>query len=269
MAIIPSLPVTLQNGTTADATQVMANFNAIVNGVNAGAANAGINTNISQLLGLTIALSPSQGGTGQQILTPNGVLIGEGIGPVNAIAPGNSGTVLTSNGAGSDPSYQPLNLGTMATQNANAVAITGGTISGTTITGHASADLQASNNLSDLGSLTSALSNLTFAGAASGNGYFKVPNSANPNQPFIVQWAAGSGSGNINGEDNASQTINFPIVFPNNCFKVFASMQAANAVLLSATLIGTPSTSNCVINVSNQSSIGPYAGTPFIVAIGN
>ena len=37
-AIIPPLPVTLQNGTTADANQVMSDFNAIVTNVNANAA---------------------------------------------------------------------------------------------------------------------------------------------------------------------------------------------------------------------------------------
>lgn len=106
MALIPSLPITLQNGTTADATQVMANFNAIVSAVNANAANAGINTNITQLQGLTVAVAVNQGGTGSQILTPNGVLLGEGTGPVNAVAPGTTGQVLTSNGPGQDPSYQ-------------------------------------------------------------------------------------------------------------------------------------------------------------------
>jgi hypothetical protein len=112
MAIIPSLPVILQNGITADATQVMANFNAVVSAVNAGAANAGINTNITQLLGLTVALAVNQGGTGAQILTPNGVLIGNGTSTVSAVAPAAAGTVLTSNGVGANPSYQtPLPSG--------------------------------------------------------------------------------------------------------------------------------------------------------------
>ena len=38
MAIITALPVTLTNGTLADATQVMADFNQIVSNVNANAA---------------------------------------------------------------------------------------------------------------------------------------------------------------------------------------------------------------------------------------
>lgn len=53
-----------------------------------------------------------------------------------------------------------LGVGTMSTQNANAVAITGGTISGVTITGHASLDLAIANNLSDLASASTARTNL-------------------------------------------------------------------------------------------------------------
>ena len=63
MSIVPPYPVTLLNGTTADANQVMADFNAVRNGVNANAANAPINTNITQLTALTTPISPAQGGT--------------------------------------------------------------------------------------------------------------------------------------------------------------------------------------------------------------
>lgn len=63
MAIIPALPFQLQNGTTADATQVMADFNQILNSVNANAAKNGANSDITSLLGLTTPLAPSVGGT--------------------------------------------------------------------------------------------------------------------------------------------------------------------------------------------------------------
>ncbi len=62
-AIVSALPFTLQNGTTADATQVMADFNAIVSDVNANAAKNGVNSDITSILGLTTALSYTQGGT--------------------------------------------------------------------------------------------------------------------------------------------------------------------------------------------------------------
>lgn len=57
-----SLPFNLQNGTTADASQVMANYNALVTCLGS-AAGAGVNNDITQLIGLTTPISPTQGGT--------------------------------------------------------------------------------------------------------------------------------------------------------------------------------------------------------------
>lgn len=57
-----SLPFNLQNGTTADATQVMANYNALVTCL-ANAAAAGANNDITSLLGLTTPLSFTEGGS--------------------------------------------------------------------------------------------------------------------------------------------------------------------------------------------------------------
>lgn len=63
MTIIGALPFLLQNGTTADATEVDADFDQIVIDVNNNAANAGVNTNITALQGLTTPLTQAQGGT--------------------------------------------------------------------------------------------------------------------------------------------------------------------------------------------------------------
>lgn len=57
-----TLPFNLQNATLADATQVMANYNAIVTCLT-NAARAGANTDITSLGGLTTALTPAQGGS--------------------------------------------------------------------------------------------------------------------------------------------------------------------------------------------------------------
>src|SRR5882672_5153759 len=65
MTIVNALPFNLQNGTTADATQVMADFNSIKNDVNTNAAHNGANNDITSLAGLTTPLSIGQGGTGQ------------------------------------------------------------------------------------------------------------------------------------------------------------------------------------------------------------
>lgn len=61
--IIPTLPVTLQNGTLADANQVMSNFNTIVTGVNTNGAKNGVNSDITALNSLTTPLTPAQGGS--------------------------------------------------------------------------------------------------------------------------------------------------------------------------------------------------------------
>lgn len=64
MTISPAYPDILQNGTPADATQVMADFYQIQNDVNANAAANGANSDITSLSGLTTPLSIGQGGTG-------------------------------------------------------------------------------------------------------------------------------------------------------------------------------------------------------------
>lgn len=70
--IVGSLPFNLQNNTVADASQVMANFNAIVNAVNQNAANSGTNTNILRLSALNVPLTKAQGGTNAYIATATG-----------------------------------------------------------------------------------------------------------------------------------------------------------------------------------------------------
>jgi hypothetical protein len=57
-----SVPFNLTNGTTADASQVMANYNAILACL-LNAAAAGANTDITALLGLTTPLAPTEGGS--------------------------------------------------------------------------------------------------------------------------------------------------------------------------------------------------------------
>ena len=57
-----TLPFTLTNGTIADATQVMADYNALVTCLT-NAAAAGANNDITALLALTTPLTPAKGGT--------------------------------------------------------------------------------------------------------------------------------------------------------------------------------------------------------------
>ena len=62
-------PFTLTNGQTADATQVMANFNSILSCGNSNLAHNGANSDITSLTGLLTPLSVAQGGTGTTSLT--------------------------------------------------------------------------------------------------------------------------------------------------------------------------------------------------------
>lgn len=60
---VGALPFQLQNNTTADATQVMADFNQITTGVGSNCAAAGANNDITSLGALSTPISPAQGGT--------------------------------------------------------------------------------------------------------------------------------------------------------------------------------------------------------------
>lgn len=62
MAIFNALPFILQNGTIADASQVMSDFNKIISDGNANAAENGVNSSITALLGLTSPI-PVVGGS--------------------------------------------------------------------------------------------------------------------------------------------------------------------------------------------------------------
>ncbi len=65
--------------------------------------------------GLTTDMAVADGGTGVSTLTDGGVLVGNGTGAVQATAVGTAGHVLTSNGAGSDPTFQPSAAGSGVT----------------------------------------------------------------------------------------------------------------------------------------------------------
>lgn len=59
-----TFPYTLTNGTTADANQVMANLNLLLNCANQNLAHNAANSDITSLSALSTPLSRSQGGTG-------------------------------------------------------------------------------------------------------------------------------------------------------------------------------------------------------------
>ncbi|NBT06744.1 MAG: hypothetical protein EBS54_08560, partial [Betaproteobacteria bacterium] len=118
--------------------------------VSIGAAASGANNDITSLAGLTTPLSVAQGGTGAATLT--GYVKGSGTSALTASA--------------AIPSADISGLGTIATQNANNVAITGGTINGATI--------GATTPTSVTGTTITATSQFSGSGA----GLSSIPNSA-------------------------------------------------------------------------------------------
>lgn len=107
MTIINPLPNTFTNGTTADATQVNANFNQVVTNVNANGAHNGVNSDITeltactQITSLTTPLSPAQGGTGVAAGGSTGLFgVSSGTGAVETFT---SGAPLVGGGAGALP----------------------------------------------------------------------------------------------------------------------------------------------------------------------
>jgi cytoskeletal protein CcmA (bactofilin family) len=62
--------------------------------------------------GLSAAIGVSDGGTGAQSLTANGVLFGGGTSAIQATAVGTAGQVLTSNGSGNAPAFGNIDGGT-------------------------------------------------------------------------------------------------------------------------------------------------------------
>ena len=68
-----------------------------------------INITGGTITGIT-DIAVADGGTGVSSFTDAGVLIGNGTGAIQATSAGTSGQVLTSNGAGVDPTFQTLNV---------------------------------------------------------------------------------------------------------------------------------------------------------------
>ncbi|MEZ7524007.1 hypothetical protein [Burkholderia vietnamiensis] len=141
---------------------------------NLGAAASGANSDITSLTGLTTPLAPTEGGTGVATLTPNGVIVGNGGGPLHATAVGTAGQMLISQGAGNDPVFS------------NGPTISGGTIDGANIgqtTPAKGAFTQLKNGETVLMHSTVALAN--GAGAAAGT-LANAPAAGNPTKWIAI-----------------------------------------------------------------------------------
>ena len=101
----PAYTYVLQNGTLADANQVMSNFYTIMNCANSNLAKSGANADITSLSGLTTPLTKGQGGTGNTTGQPSGTAGGvlSGTYPSPSFLAISSNTVLANIAGGSNP----------------------------------------------------------------------------------------------------------------------------------------------------------------------
>jgi hypothetical protein len=211
-----------------------------------------------------VALSNSVTGTGSMALSASPTFTGAPLAPT--ASPGTNTTQIATTAF---VAASTGTLGTMSTQNANNVAITGGTINGTTVGATTAGTVRgttvtATSQFSGPGTgLTGSASSLSIGGSAATVGLSQFASSLGSSgyqylpSGFIIQWgfaAPGWGSGDA---------ISFPIAFPNNCFCVNATGQGSS----------TPSTNNiAIITILNTSSFAFYANATtgqYWMAFGN
>lgn len=75
--------------------------------------------------------------------------------------------------------------------------------------------LTTGNNLSDLASLATSLTNLGFASDSAS--YFQIPNPNNPALPWLIQFGTGVGE----------SAVTFPVTFPNAIIAIFGTLRQA------------------------------------------
>lgn len=92
--------------------------------LNLSAAKSGANSDITSLTGLTTALGVAQGGTGAASLAANAVVLGNGTGAVQTVAPGASGNILVSNGTTWTSSPFSIATGAGAVSNGGTFTVT-------------------------------------------------------------------------------------------------------------------------------------------------
>lgn len=102
MSLPISVPYTFASATTdIPLSQLDADFTTVVNGVNGIGNGANQLANVSITGGTITGITPlgaAAGGTGLATITANNVILGNGTGIVQVVAPGTTGNVLTSDG---------------------------------------------------------------------------------------------------------------------------------------------------------------------------
>ena len=257
------------SSTSADNTDI-SNIN-IAEGCSPANVNNAIRTVMAQL-------KDQQAGTSGDPFTVAGTLTSSGTLAVTGAltldgAAGNSGQALVSAGSGNTPTWSTL--GTMASQNATAVAITGGTITGITDLAVADGGTGASTlsaNAVLLGNGTSALQTVapstsgniltsngtTWTSAAAPTGITATTGSApyygarawvNFNGTSTVTIRASANVSSITDNDTGDYTVNFTNAMPDVNYSVNTAMgqlgstNSSNSVTMIKDLTAVPTTS--------------------------
>lgn len=234
-------PFNLTNGTPADATQVMANFNNLLTCANNNLAHNGANSDITSLSGLSTPLSISQGGTGATsasaaLTNLNGASLG-----ANSFT-GNQTVTTASNATVSSVTTSTTGSGSVTTINDTSkstnIFTEGSAVVGTT--------LGVSNN--NLGAITSNATNLAI-GTLGGGGNLTI--GTNNTAQALFTSGGGLQVGSPTGGDKGAGTLNAQGLYVNgNPLTSGGNLLAVNAYATHGTNTWTRP-----------------AGTTFIVAV--
>jgi hypothetical protein len=197
-------------------------------------------------LTLTNALAVAEGGTGvalstgttKVVLSESPTLTGSPLAPTQT-AGDNSTKIATTAYTDTAVTNGLGTLGTMATQNANSVNITGGTASGMTSVAATTFTGDVTGNVSgNAGTVTNGVYTTNFTGSNqsfTGNGYQKLPGG------LIMQW------GSFTAAANAATTVTFPTAFPTACGSVVLTFVEGNTTDQNAMKLNSaPTTTNFV-----------------------
>lgn len=129
-ALTPGVSGTVltSNGTSANPSWAAAGGIGTVTSVATGTGLTGGPITSSGTIALDTPVSVANGGTGLTTLTAHYLPVGNGTTAVSLIDPGTSGQCLTSNGASSDPTFQPCVGGGTVTSVGTGGGLSGGTI---------------------------------------------------------------------------------------------------------------------------------------------
>lgn len=205
-------------------------------------------------------LGVASGGTGLATCTAHGVPVGEGTSAMVCTAVGTAGQVLTSNGAGVDPTYQSV-AGTVT----HAV---GALTSGSFMVGNGTGDSKVSNVTTDAGlNNVVAPGSLTTGSGSGKTGYVEPQGATSGGQGFTVSDVAGTAtlyvlptavsSGSFLKDNGSATCPTLPAGAPAACEQLAWANPAGSGTLTSVSWTGG------IVSIANPTSTPAFtiAGT--------